>query len=461
MTEPFRPPGAKARRPRILLALFNNTAAQGIFDSKSLGVLRAYADVDLVHALPMEVPEGYFGSVVQWPRIHRREMMWLALYQLHLLPFTREHYPERKGDQNLWQGFRPHVRRMVIVADHALGRALAVPVLRAYLARTNPFPRLIDRKYDAFVCITGLKDPMYEDLVRFARDTGTPVLGITQNWDNVNYKPIVERPDVLGVWGMQGYYVARLVHGFAAERLKLVGVPRLDPYFDPLPEHQAARAALSLPEDHRILLFAGAGPPFDEAFVLKTLNTAIDRGDLPPDTMILYKPHPRRSGTAPAVEERLDHSSLRNVRVLPATGPGSVSGRGMPELLRAVDGVISPFSTVMLEGALCGRPCVVLAYDDPAHSAWPWASVRRYIYVAPFSLARWSVVCTGKSRVVEAVARLLTLTRDAELARRAREDMIHIVFNDGRDFAARVCDAIDDLLQTGGAESGTLPIQKQ
>lgn len=430
------------RKPRVLLALFNETATKGIFDTKSIDSLAAYADLDLVHASPIDAPAEYFDRVYRWPRYPRRELAWLARYHLHLLPFTRRYYPERLGDPNLWQGFSPREKRVLSLFDNAVGRKMLVPALRAYLVRTNPLRGLLDHKYDAIVCVTGLKDPMYEDLVRFGQARKIPVFAITQNWDNVNFKPIFERPDLLGVWGMQGYYVARLVHGFGPARLIPIGAARMDIYFAPLPEPTAARRHLGLPRGKRILLFAGAGPPFDEAFVIDRLNAAISSGELPSDVLVLYKPHPRRSRTAPAKEKPLDFACLDHVKVVPPTGPGSVSVNEMPILLRAVDAVISPYSTLLLEGALCGRPCLAMAYDDPAHSAWKWSTSRTYIYLAPLAFARWALACVDKAALVGEVVRLLGLIGNEELARRAREDVLHILFHDDRDFGARVADAL-------------------
>lgn len=434
-------------KPRILLALFNETATQGIFDSKAIGSLASYAKLDLLHASPIDVASKYFNNIYVWPRYAYRERAWLALYQLHLLPFTRTYYPERLGDQNLWQGFRAYVKVLLPLFDNWLCRAAVVSLLRRYLDRTNPLLSILDGTYDAIVCITGIKDPMYEDLVRFGRAKTVPVFAITQNWDNINYKPIVERPDLLGVWGMQGYYVARLVHGFTHAQLVPVGSARMEVYFDALPEPCAARPYFGLPQQKTILLFAGAGPQFEEASLIRRLDDAISSGQLPDDVLILYKPHPRR---APRPQERpLDFSCLKHVRLVPPSGPGSVSICELPALLRAVDGVVSPYSTLLLEAALCGRPCLAIAYDDPAHNAIKWETVRTYIHLTPLSFAPWALACTDKEALVVDARRLVELTKHRDLGRRAREDALHILFHDGRDFGTRVADAVASLMAVG------------
>src|SRR5207249_8754518 len=153
--------GLVMSKPRMLLVLFNETAAKGILDTTSIQSLLAMAEVDLVHALPIEGARAHFKRIYHWPRVPRRELPWLALYQLHLMPFTRAHYPERLGDQNLWQGIPDFAKRFLKLCDNAAGRALAISFLRWYLTRTNPLHQLIDGKYDVIVCVTGLKDPLY------------------------------------------------------------------------------------------------------------------------------------------------------------------------------------------------------------------------------------------------------------------------------------------------------------
>lgn len=426
-------------KPRILLALFNDTAAKGILDSSSIHSLAAKGTLDLVSESEIAGSEGHFERRYRWPRVPQRERAWLALYQFHLMPFTRAHFPERLGDQNLWQGFRPVTRQILKALDHRAGRVAMTPLLQWYLTQSNPLLRLINRPYDVIVCVTGLKDPLYEDVVRFGRARRVPVLAVTQNWDNVNYKPIVERPDVLGVWGMQSYYVARLLHGFRHEQLAPVGAARMDVYFGLLPESSVARRDLGLPPSRPILLFAGAGPQFEETSIIEELDAATADGRLPSDLLILYKPHPRR---VPRPHERpLNPSGLRNVRVVPAAGPGSVPVGRMPTLLRAVDAVASPYSTMLLESALCGRPCLAIAYDDPSHQAIKWETVRTYIHLIPFAFAPWALSSSTKDEIVPGVAKLMTLAGREDVARRAREDSVHVLHHDGRDFGARVAEA--------------------
>jgi hypothetical protein len=441
-------------KPRILLVLFNDTAAKGLLDTTSIQSLAAAGTLDLLHAMPLQGDLNAFRRVYHWPRLSNRELPWLALYQLHLVQFTRTHYPERLGDHNLWQGLPTFARRLLRLLDNRAGRAIAVPLLGSFLKRTNPLPRLLESTYDLIICVTGLKDPLYEDVIRFGRKRHVPVLAITQNWDNVNYKPIYERPDVLGVWGMQGYYVARLVHSIPHHQIVPLGAARMDVYFNELPEQADSRRELELPKDRPILLFAGAGPEFEETSIIEQLDAATADGRLPCDMLVLYKPHPKRG---PRPHERpLDLTKLRNVRIVPPEGPGSVSVGRMPVLLRAVDAVVSPYSTMLLESALCGRPCLASAYDDPAHPEIKWDTVRTYVHLVPFAFASWALACARKDAIISEVSKLMRLVGRSDLARRSREDALHILYHDGRDFGARVADAAVRLMKEVRNESAQL-----
>jgi hypothetical protein len=445
-----------ASKPRILLVLFNDTAAKGILDTRSIESLAAGGTIDLLHATPFTGDLKCFDRIYQWPRIPKRELPWIALYQLHLMPFTRAHYPERLGDQNLWQGVPTFARRLLKLLDNPAGRPIATAVLRSYLKHTNPLPALLGNSYDVVICVTGLKDPLYEDVLRWSRVHRIPVFAITQNWDNVNYKPIYERPEMLGVWGMQGYYVARLLHSFPHEQLMPVGAARMDVYFEDLPTPTDGRRELELPPNRPILLFAGAGPEFEETSLIEQLDASIMEGRLPSDLFVLYKPHPKR---APRQHELpLDMTRLRNIRIIPPAGPGSVPASRMPVLLRAVDAVVSPYSTMLLESALCGRPCLAMGYDDPAHPAIKWDTVRTYVHLVPLAFAPWALACSRKEAFISDVSKLLKLAGQTDLARRSREDALHVIFHDGRDFGARVADATMRLMKHPSSEVATMPV---
>jgi hypothetical protein len=202
------------------------------------------------------------------------------------------------------------------------------------------------------------------------------------------------------------------------------------------------------------VLFAGAGPQFDETSVIEELDSAISDGLLPSDLLVVYKPHPKR---APRSSERpLDIAKLRNVRLVPPSGPGSVTVGEMPVLLRAVDAIASPFSTMLLEAALCGRPCLAVGYDDPAHAGVKWESVRKHIHVTPLLFAPWALACNQKENMVASVARLMTLVGRADVAERARQDVLHVLYHDGRDFGTRVAEAAIRFLNNANSALGTV-----
>jgi hypothetical protein len=79
-----------------------------------------------------------------------------------------------------------------------------------------------------------------------------------------------------------------------------------------------------------------------------------------------------------------------------------------------------------------------------------WETVRTYIHLVPLAFASWAIACTEKVKIVSDVSRLMRLAGRADLARRSREDALHILYHDGRDFGARVAEAGMRLIKNAG-----------
>ncbi len=137
----------------------------------------------------------------------------------------------------------------------------------------------------------------------------------------------------------------------------------------------AGRSARShgLDPKKRIVLFAGSNAQTDEVAALAGLDAAIEDGRLP-GMQIVYRPHPWGGGGRDGA--RLAAAHWRHVRVdrtmrayldRVAAGDRSMSlpdYRDTHDLLSIADVVVSPLSTILVEGALHGRPAIVFAPDD-------------------------------------------------------------------------------------------------
>src|SRR5665213_1740355 len=105
------------------------------------------------------------------------------------------------------------------------------------------------------------------------------------------------------------------MHGFLPSQIFIVGAPRFEIYRQSLPTRDIARATLGVPQDRRVLLFCGAGVPFEEVSLLDEFDAAVSDGRLPGDLFLVYKPHPLRFQRA--AERSFDPNRYRHVVIAP------------------------------------------------------------------------------------------------------------------------------------------------
>ena len=113
--------------------------------------------------------------------------------------------------------------------------------------------------------------------MRDARRRRIPLLALINNWDNLDTASFLEEPPYLGVWGEQGFLIARLMHGLPAHRVFVIGAPRFEIYRKHKLSRDEARARLGLPRSRRILLFCGTGVSFEEVSLLEELDAGCPR----------------------------------------------------------------------------------------------------------------------------------------------------------------------------------------
>jgi len=301
--------------------------------------------------------------------------------------------------------------------------------LRAVLRASTPTSIPSSAIPDALVVYTSVNSYFSDDLVREARQKKIPLIAITNNWDNLSNKAFMETPPYLGVWGQQGFLIARTMHLMLPHRLFLVGAPRFEIYRNARVTREVARAKLGAPPNGRVLLFCGAGVAFEEASLLEELEAAIGDGRLPADLHVLYKPHPIRFDRAS--ERKVDFSHTKHLTLVQSNRTLSEL-QIYPYLMCASDGLISPFSTMVMEGAHHGLPALCLGYNDSGHANYDWGRAAFSLHLYTIRLARWAVICASRSEFLESCRALVRKMDDPSCAASARAGAA-MVFENGPD----------------------------
>lgn len=196
------------------------------------------------------------------------------------------------------------------------------------------------------------------------------------SWDNPSCKAtVLGSPDCLLVWGEQAKKHAIKYLGMAPESVVISGAAQFETYHKlPKIDRTCYRKTIGVQADENIICYAGSSKGLNEMKHLEILDRMIQ--DSPNTKLrIVYKPHPWKA--VHRDERDFSDYSFKSIISDPYSAINYTSVRGKDEfkielmdyeytkvLLHAVDAVISPLSTILLEAALHGLPIAVYLSDD-------------------------------------------------------------------------------------------------
>lgn len=302
---------------------------------------------------------------------------------------------------------------------------------------------------------TVLAGVFINELVAASQARNIPLVAIMNSWDNPSTKrAMTGRPDWLLVWGPQTRAHAIEFLDIPPERVICFGAAQFDLYRDlPRINRQEFCRRHGIAPDARILLYAGSSKGTDEFSHLCMLDDAIDRGELD-HAVVVYRPHPWGDG-GKGGKRMLDHQ-WRNVRIeqtmrgylerVKTGSPGITTPdyRDTHDLLSSVDALVSPLSTIIIEGALHGKPvlCFLPEEDDKTSHysfALPLTHFDDFFEEPAFLVAR------GVGSLVPAVRSLLDRVGDVNVEQALRLACAHFVSSFDRSYDERFLEFIDTV----------------
>ena len=233
-------------------------------------------------------------------------------------------------------------------------------------------------------------------ILRTATTLNIPTLMIVMHWDYFSKKGVMRTmPDKIYVWGDDMRQLAISRNGISTDQINVVGVPQFERYLN-LPDGLRAktREAYRVSDESLLVLFAGTAAPFDELSILHRLSECASRLDK--DIRFIYRPHPRAWKRLGKCD--LQAGSLTNVMIDDVESENGVSNDHYQSLLSAVDAMVSPFSTMILENALCGRPAFCIAFNDGIN-AWDFSESNNTEHIQQVSGRSWLQVCVDSSNL--------------------------------------------------------------
>jgi hypothetical protein len=315
---------------------------------------------------------------------------------------------------------------------------------------------LDEEKPDVIVHPTVLEGLFVSDLVHAGRARGVPTVFLMNSWDNPAVKAMtVGTPDRLIVWGQHSRVLAHERLRIPLENILVFGAAQFEVYRRPPRETPAAyRARLGIAGEHRLLLYAGSSKGLDETAHLVALETAIESGRLPRCT-VLYRPHPWRARLD--TEEDFFARRWRHVLMAPdmeayyrrhRAGDASMYLADYAEThvtLSAVDVVVSPLSTILLEAGLHGKPILAYLPDEDMTTNIAMFSMAKTVHFRDFFERVECLQCERPADLVADCTRLLEVADSPDAGERIRRQCAFFVDIGERSYAEQIDELVRGL----------------
>jgi hypothetical protein len=378
-------------KPRLLIPMSIQFSVRYILRTGLLDQLREMAqpvillgwrDDELERELKAAGAEVHFQIEAQTTTKYDRVRSWMNLLHKKRLATSSEGIWERRADRD--RTFLERLRRRT--RKHAFLTACAIPGVTERLTRqeeelwateTNvaDFQEQVSslRPDAAFSLTPFLRNE--EMVLRVCEQQAVPLCASILSFDNVTTRGwMAVHFDRYLMWNRyNAAELRRAYSGVSASQVGIVGAPQFDFYWKPgfCWDENYWRRELGLPPGRPVILYGG-GFYFcaaHEPRFLQQIDEAIERNEIPRDTVVLFRNHP-----VDPIERWLPILKQAKHTVYDDPSPaGRVTGRTnmrISDIQRLASCLfharvhVNVASTMAVDGAIFDRPQIGPAYDD-------------------------------------------------------------------------------------------------
>lgn len=460
---------------KILVFIEHDVIIRHFVHSRVFNELIASHEVTFVFPEPgykrvnIDVSKLELGAPYRHLTVHQaRLVIWKRLFQVDLLRW-------RPGKQ--LRAIRILQREMMGPKAAALYTVLALPGIyqllrRRSFAQVRAMPNtdldhlISEAAPDLLIHPSVLEGVYINDLVAVSKATDIPLAVIMNSWDNpCTKRAMVGAPDWLLVWGPQTRQHAIDFVGTLPDRTLPFGAAQFDVYRGPPRiDRNEFCARHQIDPDAQILLYAGSSKGSDEFAHLIAIEEAIDAGRLG-NIVIVYRPHPWGGG-GKGGDRILDHpwrhlrieSTMRAYLEAVRRGETAMSFpdyRDTHDVLSSIDVLVSPLSTIILEGALHGKPVLCFLPTDEADA-------RHFQLVLPlkhfedmFNMPEFPIA-NGMVELIPGIQATLSRVGDEVFAKRLHDACAHFVEPLEQPYGRRLEEFCGSIVDTQPVASGDL-----
>jgi hypothetical protein len=298
---------------------------------------------------------------------------------------------------------------------------------------------LSEKPKETIVLCSHIHLPFEIPLANTAKKLGIPVIGLVNSWDNV-FKGIQTHPDKVLVWGDVNHQDMLDMEGYDPTKVKAVGAPPFDLYFDPstCQSREDFCQTVGLDPKRPIFLYASIGqyvPFFEETFLLRELELIAQEFERDKRPQIICRLHPwskKELFKDFASNKDIVFSAFENYVPTLNWCPTRKEVVFSANLLKHCAICISPGSTMVLEAAIFNTPTLVPVYNGYQPEIWD-NYYKRFCLAMHFGrLARnrFVPIVRNRSELKEWVMKFL---EDPSAMKNERERIVkdYIKYNDG------------------------------
>ena len=451
---------------KILVFVDSDPLVRHFLDSGVFSELALLHDVKLVlppdgyRRLLSAIPEDRWGLELHRVSIsEERRILWKRLFYIDQARFRsgRDWSDIRRG----WRaivGWKAALQFGVYALPGI--RQITCAIMRARLARhpaTNLETVLDTQAPDILIHPSTFDGYFINDVIVAGQRRRIPSLLLMNSWDNPTLKrAAVGQPDAVAVWGEQSRAHSVRFMRVPDNNVHVLGAAQFDVFRDdPVETRDNICREHGIDPASRILMYAGSSKGNREAQHLHWLSDAIDRGELE-TTTILYRPHP--FGLDANEARNIIENTPRNVRIESSMMPllnslarGEHGGFFITpysrthSLLCAIDALVSPLSTIILEAGIHEKPVMCfIPWEEDEDSIWKM--LRDLIHFRDLLESPSVIVARSHEEFLPSVATLMATVGDSHYSQKVKDDMEFFVEFPPQRFGEKLVSLVDHVL---------------
>ena len=376
-------------KDKVLIFFDTDIVVRAFYQSDTFSILEKNFQVEYVFPVDKSSEKKYLdinfdifaNKKIHFVNIKRNRMgMWYHLFIAQLLFY---HRGKSTYKATLETKVKMELTPKLVFLMRFLSKRGIFPIFkywfRKILGNSKELAMFLEKEKPLCVIYPSvLTGPFICELPREANKLNIKSIVCMNSWDNPMSKAIPnDYPDYLIVWGEDSKKQSVDLLGIPAKTIRKFGAAQFQIY-----KHKSSltktmlRQKFNVPNDKRIILYAGVGESEVETKILNLLENAIEKNFLE-DTHIIYRPHPWR-GKLRGSESNFFEMQFKNITMDPHMKDyylNAIFNENRKffmidysitrDLLELVEGVVSPRSTVLLEAAILGKiPFVIFPEDN-------------------------------------------------------------------------------------------------